>query len=126
MDEPRLVVPGITDPNTLARLARARTYPQYCSMVEDALANRCPFCELDLKLNRVVVARRWWRGWQSPCPEKNTRYHFITAPHRHLTDTNELNGSEVLELFKIMGDLQGRYGYTSRGLLLRDGDATLS
>ncbi|KKW09719.1 MAG: hypothetical protein UY47_C0006G0010 [Parcubacteria group bacterium GW2011_GWB1_49_7] len=126
MSEATLVIDGITDSGTLACIARARTYKQYCQMVRDALAGRCPFCEPDPEVNKVVAQNTLWRAWQSPFPEKNTLYHFIVVPKQHHVDTQQLNAGEKLGLFDILKGLRDAYCYQSRGILIRDGDATLS
>ena len=121
-----LVIPGITDPNTLVCIARARTFKQYRLMVENAVARRCPFCTLDPKTNKVIAENQYWRAWQSPAPEKHTEHHFIIAPKKHCTDTEELGNAEWITLKYIMTDLRNMYRYQGRGILIRDGDARLS
>ncbi len=122
----KLVVLGITNPSTLACLARSRTYEQYCHMVEIALQGKCPFCDIDPEVNKVIADNEYWRAWQSPYPEKNTKHHFIIVPKRHMIDTGELQPAEQMSLFRIMKFLREIYGYESCGVLIRDGDARLS
>jgi ATP adenylyltransferase len=120
-----LVIPGITDPGTLACIARSRTYVQYCNMVEKALKGECPFCKLGPE-NVVTLGNLDWQAWQNPFPEKHTKHHFIIAPRRHVTDTEALTITEWCGLKNMMTSLRGIFNYTSRGILIRDGDATLS
>ncbi|MEK7194614.1 MAG: HIT family protein [Patescibacteria group bacterium] len=126
MDVPQLVVPGITNPSALASIARSRTYKQYCLMVDNALRGKCPFCEIDPKMNKVIAENEYWLAWPSPAPEKNTKHHFLIVSKRHITDTEELQPAEQMSLFRIMRELRQEHGYQSRGILIRDGDARLS
>lgn len=126
MSEPTLVIPGVTDPSTLACIARSRTYTQYCLMVENALAKRCPFCEIDESVNKLLINANQWRAWQSPAPEKHTKHHFIIVPWLHKTSTAELGHSDRFWLFETMNQLREMHGYTGYGILIRDGDARLS
>lgn len=126
MREISLVVSGIESQSTLTLISRSRNYKQYCIMVENALTGVCPFCLLEPAVNKVIEKNAWWQAWHSPAPEKNTRLHFIIAPIEHLTDTFQLSSKGKLSLFDIMDDLRLQFGYTSRGILIRDGDATLS
>lgn len=126
MEQSILVIPGITDPSTLARIARARNYKYYCMLVDDELAGRCPFCNINPEINKILIDGKHWQAWQNPVPEKNTRHHFIIAPKRHYVGTDELTGDEWQGLFRVMESLRQTYNYQSRGILIRDGDATLS
>lgn len=125
MSEPILVIEGITDASTLACIARSRTYPQYCDMVDQALKGECHFCSLGPQ-NVLVVHDLDWKAWQNPYPEKHTKHHFIIAPLRHIKSTSDLSITEQVGLFTAMEKLRKKHEYTSRGMLIRDGDATLS
>jgi diadenosine tetraphosphate (Ap4A) HIT family hydrolase len=122
-----LVIPGITDGNTLACLSRAtRKYSQYCGMVENALKGKCPFCTPDPKRNPTIIEADDWRVWSCNPPEANTRFHFLFVPTRHVTGISELTTDERLGLFDLMDQIKDGHGITSCGILIRDGDATLS
>lgn len=122
----KLVIPGITDPGMLVCISRARNFRQYVKMVDSALMGRCPFCEIDRAHNNVIDENDFWYAWPCNPPEKNTRLHFLFVPKRHVKSTRELTNTEILSLFSIREAVQNRYGYTSCGTLIRDGDATLS
>lgn len=126
MEESRLEIPGITDSSTLTRLARARTYEYYCRLVEDTLAGRCPFCEVDRKHNRVVFESDHILCWHCTPPEKNTRLHFLIVPKRHVKGILGLSVAEWNDVWTAYFHLQAKYSFTSAGILIRDGDATLS
>ena len=122
----RLVVPGITDANTLVCLSRARKFKQYCKAVVNALQGICPFCKVDRGYNQVIIDTEYWLGWPSNPPEDNTRLHFLIVPKRHIISVTELMQVEWSELYYILGDLKLDNNITSCGILIRDGDATLS
>jgi ATP adenylyltransferase len=122
----QLVIPGITDPNTLVCLSRARKYKQYCKGVHNALYGICPFCKVDRDYNQVIVDTEYWLAWPSKPPEDNTRLHFLIVPKRHIISVTELMLAEWSELYYIIGNLKLDHGITSCGFLIRDGDATLS
>lgn len=125
----KLVIPGIEDEATLACIARSRKFGQYVKAVENALAGICPFCTIDRNYNLIVAENAFWYAWPSRPPEDNTRLHFLYVPKRHVTDSEQLSDTEILALFGedgIRRYVRGTYGYTSRGTLMRDGDATLS
>lgn len=66
-------------------------------------------------------------AWHCNPPEKHTRWHFLIVPKRHVTDSMELNGPEILVMMSLFPNhLMRDFGFKSRGLLMRDGDATLS
>jgi diadenosine tetraphosphate (Ap4A) HIT family hydrolase len=97
-------------------------------MVDDALANRCPFCNIDREHNKVIAENDHWYAWPSNPPEKNTRLHFLYVPKVHITFFWELADEEVLSLFGNDGlrdKIHRKFGVSSCGLLMRDGDATL-
>lgn len=121
-----LVIPGITNVSTLACVARARKYSQYKKMVADALANRCPFCDIDRKHNKVIAETDFWYAWPCNPPEKNTGLHFLFVPKRHVMDTEELSAKEWVGLAEIRRIVRDMYDYPSCGVLICDGDATLS
>ena len=126
---PKLIIPGITDEATLACIARSRKYSQYVKAVENALTGVCPFCHIDRSYNNVVAENDFWYAWPCKPPEDNTRLHFLFVPKRHVKDSEELSDEEILALFGKFGirrAVRGTYAYTSRGMLMRDGDATLS
>jgi len=122
----KLVIPGITDENKLACIARSRKYAQYCKAVENALAGICPFCTLDRKYNVVIAGNEFWHAWPCRPPEDHTKFHFIMAPRDHLTSTSQLSGKQWSTLFDIMNKLKVAHDITSCGILIRDGNATLS
>lgn len=126
-----LTIPGITDPSKLACIARARKYKQYCRMVEDALAGRCPFCTIDPKYNKIVLENAYWMAWDCKPPEKYTKHHVLIVPKtidgcRHITDLGQLNQNQRFALFEILAAVKDEYGITSCGIQIRDGDATMS
>jgi ATP adenylyltransferase len=122
-----LIVPGITDASTLACLARARMYEQYCRAVDNAVKGVCPFCTLDTSYNKVILEDKGnWRVWPCRPPERNTQVHFIIAPVRHETTLIGLTKEELAGLQDILRRIKEDYNITSCGILIRDGDATLS
>jgi diadenosine tetraphosphate (Ap4A) HIT family hydrolase len=124
---PKLTVQGITDEGTLACLTRSRKFGQYKKAVEDALAGRCPFCQVDRNYNKIIFENDLGYAWHCKPPEANTKLHFLVVPKRHVTDSTDLSDEELLCLMKkIPSYLQNVFGFQSRGVLLRDGDATLS
>lgn len=126
---PNLVIPGVSDPATLACIARSRKYDQYRKAVENALAGICPFCTVDRTYNQVIAESYSWLAWPCKPAEDNTAYHFLFVPKRHVKDSEELSDFEVLDLWGQEGlrrRVRSMYGYTSRGTLMRDGDATMS
>lgn len=124
-----LEIEGITDPSTLACIARSRKYGQYVQAVKNALEGVCPFCVIDTSYNTIALENDYWRAWPAKPAEKNTAFHFLYIPKRHVTDSEELSDEEILALWGSNGirrKIREMHGYTSRGTLMRDGDATLS
>lgn len=112
-----------------AVLARARKYGQYCRAVMNAFEGKCPFCDsgFDPSYNVVEFENEHWRAWPSRPPEDNTALHFIIAPKRHVEGLSELDdATEGLALLQIRRQVNERYSIASSGVLIRDGDATLS
>lgn len=106
----------------LMTLANCRSFPQYCSMLADYQAGKCPFCDpLDPKKNEVIQTVGGWRMWQNPFGMGHTR-HFVAAPIRHVGTRDPLS----LEDFTDMGALfiwaQERLGIRSGGMAMRFGD----
>lgn len=126
LNEYPLVIPGITNPNKLARISRARTYTQYRRMVADEMARRCPFCHIDKEHNKIIAENEHWYAWPCNPPEKHTRFHFLFVPKRHVMASWRLLPEEITSLFAIRYVISAKYGYTSCGMLVRDGDATMS
>ena len=123
-----LIIPGITDSATLACIARSRKYKQHCKAVEDALAGRCAFCNPDPKYNTAVEipGLQFWRVQYCNPAEKYTKFHFLLIPLRHVKDSRQLSPEEQAEYWAAMNILPGMFDFTYRGILARDGDATMS
>jgi|SRR3989344_8476331 len=121
-----LVIPGITDLNTLVCISRARKLEPFKKAVADALAGRCPFCDIDRAYNVVVIENVHCLAWLCEPPEDNTRLHFLVVPKKHVTCTDELSDDELVTIFEVKEQLQEMYEFNSCGVLIRDGDATLS
>ncbi len=126
LTEHPLVIPGVTSSNKLARISRARTYSQYKRMVADEITGRCPFCQIDKEHNRIIAETNHWYAWPCNPPEKHTRFHFLFVPKRHVTSTWGLLPGEIVDLFAIRFSVSTEYKYKSCGMLVRDGDATMS
>ncbi len=126
---PILVIPGISDPATLACIARSRRYGQYVKAVENALAGVCPFCTVDRTYNQVIAENEHWYAWPCRPAENHTFFHILFVPKRHVKDSEELSDEETMALWGhggIRREVRQMHGYKSRGTLMRDGDATLS
>ena len=121
-----LVIPGITDLGTLARLARARKYTQYRRAVANALAGKCPFCDIDPEYNKVIRETKNWHVWPCNPPEKHTRHHFLIVPKQHVKSVTALTRWQWVGVQQLITWLKKEYNFTSCGILCRDGDATLS
>ena len=127
MEKNQLVIPGISNPGTLACISRSRKYTQYVKAVEGALANRCPFCHVNRDYNKIVFENTHCYAWHCNPPEAHTKFHFLIVPKRHVTDSTELMNIELLWIYKnVPLKLMEEFGFKSRGVLIRDGDATLS
>ena len=121
-----LEVPGLS-PAQCAVAARSRKFSQYKKMVEDLLAGRCPFCQIDPDRNPLIRANDHWVAWHCNPSEANTALHLLVVPRRHVTSMSELRDDpEGLALLRIMRELEVEFDITSSGWLCRDGDATLS
>lgn len=71
----------------ITSLLNVRTYNQYCEAVEYITQNKCLFCQLDLKLNKIIKeVPEGWRLWQTPHPIKHTAHHLVITPTKHITD----------------------------------------
>lgn len=66
-----------------------------------------------------------FRSWYSTSPEAFTKLHIMLAPKRHVTDSVELTEREERAFLAMKRQLKAQFGYTSRGELVRDGDARL-
>ncbi|MBX4181756.1 HIT domain-containing protein, partial [Candidatus Parcubacteria bacterium] len=76
--------------------------------------------------DRVIVHDPLWQAWENPFPEQNTALHLIVSPKRHVVDSTLLTSEEWMVLREVLRKLKDLFSYTSRGVLMRDGDATLS
>jgi len=126
MNYSRLVVPGISQEDCAA-LARTGKYKQYCRSVDDLLNGRCPFCTPDPEVNAVQFENNHWWAWPNIAnPEKNTARHFLIVPKRHVLDIRDLSLTEFASMGTIIEDVLDGLEIDSCGLLIRNGDATLS
>ncbi len=121
-----LVISGITDRNKLACLSRARRYAQYCRGVEEMLAGRCPFCQIDRDYNQIIFEDPNCMAWPCRPPEDHTAKHFLIVPRRHVTGIQQLRQDEMSSAITAYLTILTKYGIKSCGVLIRDGDATLS
>ena len=129
MNRKVLVISGITDPATLACLSRSRKFSQYVNGVNNALAGNCPFCNLDPSHNKIIaglMSAKLLRVWHCNPPERNTRFHFLICPIRHVISISQLTQYEWTEVRMIISELATNYDIPYRGILIRDGDATQS
>lgn len=124
--KPTLVIPGITDPITLTCISRARKYKQYCRAVKNALEHLCPFCNIDRDYNKIELEGNYWIAFPSNPPENHTKIHLLIVPKRHVKGVADLSRSEWNELRTMLKKLQIKNDIKGSGILIRDGDATLS
>ena len=120
-----LIIPGVSNAGILACIARSRTFIQYCGAVVDALTGRCPLCMLDPVRSPLILEDDVMKVCPCDPPEKNTRLHFLIVPKRHVASTSELSEQERLSIFAMTDALCKKYDITGRGILIRDGEATL-
>lgn len=125
-DLPELIIPGITNPSTLAVISRSRMYEQYVKAIENAEMGICPFCTIDRSYNTIIHDGGNFYVLLCRPPEKNTRLHFLFVPKRHVKSMDELSQSEAFSLLNAMRKIRKEYGIISSGILIRDGNATLS
>lgn len=123
MDE--LVIPGMGKED-IGTLINTRTYPQYCEMVRRILAVECPFCELDLELNKIILENDHWRAWENPFPQKYTAHHLIIAHQVHLTHLSDVTSADGRDLFDILSRLAEPADIRGGGVLIRFGDPLLN
>jgi diadenosine tetraphosphate (Ap4A) HIT family hydrolase len=114
-----LVVPGL-DQEDIGTLLNVRSLAQYTEMVGRILSGHCPFCELDEKINRVIVEIGGWRIWENPFPLKHTSDHFVLAPRRHVTHIADLGNDDWRSIQAIVSGTTQRL--SGGALVFRFGD----
>lgn len=115
-----LIVPSIDDPGKLRCLARARTYNQYCSMVENAIRGICPFCQVNRERNKVVFEDEQFWVWHCNPPEKHTSLHLLIVPKRHVVVSAHLLDAELLRFAQLPLEMASRFQLTHYGILVRE------
>ncbi|MFA5946375.1 MAG: HIT domain-containing protein [Patescibacteria group bacterium] len=95
--------------------------------MDDLLNGRCPFCVPDPEVNVVQFENDYWWAWPNTAnPEKNTAQHFLIVPKRHVLDIRDLSQNEFGSMGVFIEDVLDGLEIDSCGILIRNGDATLS
>lgn len=120
-----LVIPGI-DQEDIGTLLNVRSYSQYVEMVNRILSGKCPFCELDTNLNKVLHQRSGWKMWRNPFPAKNTTEHLILAPDRHITNLGEMTPEDWRAFYGMVYHFNDLTTHKGGAIVMRFGDPAMN
>lgn len=110
-------IAGLTEDQVIT-LMNCRGFEQFKSMLEDYAAERCPFCALNPKKNRVLYTSEGWRVWENPFPLKYTDLHLIMAPIDHVTVPT---GPDWRSIGDILEWATEKYSIEGGGFVMRFG-----
>ena len=109
-------------PNPLGTIENTRTPEQRSHMEETIGKGKCPFCDLDKKLNIPLRHTIHWNIWKNPFPYPNHKEHIVIAPGRHVTDINFLSNEEWIELLQLICWAINKYDLKGGGVVMRFGE----
>lgn len=107
----------------LGKTENSRTAAQFEHMKNTVEKGKCPFCEIDRKVNPVdLYLGTHWRMWENAWPYPHQTHHIVIPTIKHLTSLSELNEEILLELSDMVHHAFHAYELRSGVLVLRFGD----
>ncbi len=98
---PEFSVPGVKPEDTW-RLFNTSNYRYYKQTVADLKAGKCPFCEIDPKINKVLFENDHWRLWiNGIAPRPGQTCQLIIPSKNHIERISEMTREEWTSLYDI-------------------------
>jgi len=120
----RLVIPGISEEDT-AVLFNVKDLKQYTLTVENLLQGRCPFCQIDPSLNKILFQNDSWFLWESAFPQSNQSCHLVIPHRNHIGHIRDLVLKDFLDFSDVLDWVDKNFDIPGGGMTLRFGDARL-
>lgn len=103
----------------------ARTAEQSAEMERLERLGVCLFCPDDIKgheRQQVLWETAHWIVTPNEFPYQGTRLHLLLVPKFHATDMIDLPAESQADFWAVLSEVRERYGLTSYGLGVRNGD----
>lgn len=98
---PAFSVPGVRSEDTW-QLFNVSNFFYYCRKVANLQAGLCPFCTIDLTVNKVVHENDSWRLWVNEmAPRSGQECQLIMPSKRHVERVSELTRAEWNDLYDM-------------------------
>jgi len=105
--------------NQIGTIENSRSQPQEQHMRNTVGAGKCPFCDLNLVINKVIWEGRFWRAWFNPFPYTYHAAHLVVAAKDHWVHLWDIPEPARLEWFDVNIDLIRRYNLPGGGIVMR-------
>lgn len=99
--------------------------PKYRSELQEILTTGvCPFCPQGKTINTQAVLRKtdYWYATPNAYPLKNSLFHFMITPWRHITNVNDISTAEWQDFVQLRRWLTNQYNLTGDALYVRSGE----
>lgn len=99
--------------------------PEYKQELREILANNiCPFCKEGKTANEQAILKKTPHWYLTPnaYPLRDTLYHFMITPWRHITNASDITGAEWQDFAKLRQWLTKEYNLTGEAMYVRSGE----
>ncbi len=116
-------LPGIK-PEDVWQLFNVSNFRYYLLKVRDLLEGKCPFCQIDTTVNKVLFENRSWLVWKNDvAPRSGQKFQLIVPSKRHITAVHEMDYEELVDLKQILDWIQKEFNIPGGVIVIRSGDA---
>ncbi|GEM_PF-1662437 len=121
-------IPGFND-ETIYSLRNINNFRYFRTARDHMKVGRCPFCQIDQELNKVLFENDSWMIWENPVKKKNNglAFHFV-IPYKptHITDPFLLNTNDWMRFAEVWYWVMSNYNLNGGALMSRFGLPTLN
>lgn len=104
------------------RFAKTSDYRRTLEKIIDT--NKCPFCPDNFKYHKKPILKKL-NGWvvtENSWPYKNTKYHFIFIPERHLENFSDITIKDFATIKELVDWIIKKYKIKGGGVTMRFGE----
>lgn len=110
MPYPEFIVSGVPE-SEVWQLFNVSNYEYYKQKVADLIVGKCPFCDIDPAVNKVLFENDSWRMWENKlAPRSGQQHQFIIPSKRHVQRVSELTTEDWVDLADIIGTVENFFG----------------
>jgi len=104
------------------RFAKTGDYRKTLEKIIDT--DKCPFCPDNFKYHKKPILKKMngWLATENSWPYKDTKYHFIFIPEKHLEDFSDLTIDDFATIKELVNWVIKKYNIKGGGVTIRFGE----